>query len=374
MGFSSPIPLLSFSRIAARDLAQRSGHAHDADAAMTAAIDWLCRAHDVTGDGGVSYGYSLRGGWRPSYIETTGYITNTFFNLAHELGRTEYRERAIRMARWLTGVQNPDGSFGNPSIGVRKGIVFDTGQDLFGLVRGNQETEERALLGAARRAGRWLVDIADASGRWTRSTHNGIPHVYNTRTAWALLELHRLEPDPEYERVARANLDWGVSCQQRSGFFDECAFERGVAPFTHTIAYAIRGLWESSRLVAEPSWERAAIRGAEAMLSALQPDGFLPGEIEPSGRATARYCCLTGNCQIAIVWSKLYVVTGEPRWRDGAVRALRYVMRVQDLLTTDADTRGAIKGSHPIWGGYSPFTYPNWATKFFVDALLLARG
>ncbi|MBC8072612.1 MAG: hypothetical protein IAG13_30100, partial [Deltaproteobacteria bacterium] len=43
-------------------------------------------------------------------------------------------------------------------------------------------------------------------------------------------------------------------------------------------------------------------------------------------------------------------------------------------LTTDAETRGAIKGSHPIWGGYSPFTYPNWATKFFVDALLLARG
>ena len=33
-------------------------------------------------------------------------------------------------------------------------------------------------------------------------------------------------------------------------------------------------------------------------------------------------------------------------------------------------TRGGIKGSHPIWGGYDPFRYPNWAAKFFVDALL----
>ncbi|MGF1595582.1 MAG: hypothetical protein ACFCVK_01410 [Acidimicrobiales bacterium] len=35
------------------------------------------------------------------------------------------------------------------------------------------------------------------------------------------------------------------------------------------------------------------------------------------------------------------------------------------------EIRGAIKGSHPIWGRYAPLGYPNWATKFFLDALLL---
>jgi hypothetical protein len=33
--------------------------------------------------------------------------------------------------------------------------------------------------------------------------------------------------------------------------------------------------------------------------------------------------------------------------------------------------RGGIKGSHPIWGGYDPFRYPNWAAKFFIDAMMM---
>jgi hypothetical protein len=33
--------------------------------------------------------------------------------------------------------------------------------------------------------------------------------------------------------------------------------------------------------------------------------------------------------------------------------------------------RGGIKGSHPINGGYHPWQYPNWAAKFFADALML---
>jgi hypothetical protein len=32
-----------------------------------------------------------------------------------------------------------------------------------------------------------------------------------------------------------------------------------------------------------------------------------------------------------------------------------------------------VAGSFPIWGRYAPLSYPNWAAKFFVDALLLER-
>ena len=46
-------------------------------------------------------------------------------------------------------------------------------------------------------------------------------------------------------------------------------------------------------------------------------------------------------------------------------------MRCQDLATPNPAVRGAIKGSQPIWGRYAPFSYPNWATKFFIDAVLL---
>ena len=366
------IPIAVFTRIAARDLAPVPDRAHDVDVHVGAAIDWLCRAHDQPGDDGVSYGYSLRGGWRPSYIETTGYIACTFFNLAHLMHKAEYRERAIRMVHWLRSVQNDDGSFSNPNYADGSGIVFDTGQDLFGLVRAWHETKDEVFLESARRAGEWLVRVADETGRWTQNTHLSIPHVYNSRVAWALLELHDAAPTPEFLRVARANLDWAAS-EQREGWFDSCAFALVVAPFTHTIAYAIRGLWESSRIVADDAWERAAIRGADVVLSRLTTEGFLPGQIDVDGRPAARYCCLTGNAQMAIVWTKLHAHTGELRYRDAAIKATRYVMRTQDIETTDLDVRGAIKGSQPIWGRYSPFTYPNWATKFFLDALLGVR-
>ena len=53
---------------------------------VRAAVQWLCRAQDVSGDGGVARSYSLvynpffkRRGWTPSYPETTGYIIPTFF-------------------------------------------------------------------------------------------------------------------------------------------------------------------------------------------------------------------------------------------------------------------------------------------------------
>jgi hypothetical protein len=359
-------PLVSFGAVALRDLVGR-GAAAPAQAALAAAVEWLLRAHD-RGAGGVSYGYCLRGGWRPPYRETSGYILETFFDLARRPQFEACRPRALAVARWLASVQEPDGSISNPRFGG-DGIVFDTGQVLHGLVRAHAETGDRDFLAAAERAGAWLVRVADAGGRWTRHTYRGIPHVYNARVAWALLRLHALRPLADYERVARANLDWALA-EQTPGGFESCAFEPGVPPFTHTLAYAIRGLLESGALLGDARYLDAARRGADAVLRHLRADGFLPGRIGADGAARAAYCCLTGNCQMSIIWRMLAERTGDPRYRDAALRALDFVRARQDCRTRDRDVRGAIQGSHPIWGGYAPFSYPNWAAKFFVDALL----
>jgi uncharacterized protein YyaL (SSP411 family) len=366
------LPILTFAAIAARDA---SGKPHPLSAPqrhLDAAVEWLVRAHDHGQDGGVSYGYSLRGGWRPPYRETTGYIAETFFDLARTTGRAEYRERAIQMCRWLGRVQNPDGSISNPAFDPGRGIVFDTGQVLHGLVRGFEETGDPEILKAAEQAGDWLTTVADGDRRWTRSTHKGIPHVYNTRSAWALLRLHRAKPTADREAVGRANLDWALS-QRRGGYYDQNAFDAGMPPFTHTIAYAIRGLLESGLLLGDARYTEAAEASARAVAGQLRGDGFLPGTIDVDGRPRADYCCLTGNCQMAIVWGRLYERGRDELFRRSAVSALRYVMGWQDIATSTAAVRGAIKGSQPVWGAYSRLTFPNWPTKFFVDAMLLAR-
>lgn len=362
--------LLSFTKLALSDLLGFRPEAADREAHLLAAEEWLKRAHDQGADGGVSYGYSIRGGWRPSYRETSGYIATTFFDLARHRNHPDYRERALRICRWLLSVQNQDGSFSNPRYGDA-GIVFDTGQDLFGLVRAFEETGEAVFKEGAVRAADWLTNIADGQGRWTRNEHLGTPHVYNTRTAWALLRMNQVEYSAERERVARVNLDWAFSEQRPSGFFAECAFERGMAPFTHTIAYATRGLLECGELLRDDRYHNAAQHCADAALKHLREDGFLPGQITIDGKAAATYCCLTGNCQFAIVWAKLFDRSGNEDYRRGAIRAVDYVMRCQDIHTANLDIRGAIKGSQPIWGKYAPFSFPNWPAKFFVDAILM---
>ncbi|GAB4377647.1 MAG: hypothetical protein Kow00121_27710 [Elainellaceae cyanobacterium] len=338
---------------------------------LEAAIQWLKRAHDYSPDGGVSWGYSLKGAWRDSYRETSGYIAETFFDLAKYTQDKDAWQRAMAVSQWLVDIQDADGSIANTRYGTG-GIVFDTGQVLQGLVRAYEETEAPQFLQAANAAGDWLVRVADETGRWTRNTHNGIPHVYNSRVAWILLKLHQLSPDADRERVARANLDWAVS-QQHNGWFEQCAFVLDVAPFTHTIAYAIRGLLEAGLLLEESTYLNAAIAGAKAVMQHVRKDGFIPGQIDVDGSPVGRYCCLTGNCQMAIIWLKLFEHTGEAEYYQAASQSLQYVMACQDILTSDLNVRGGIKGSHPIIGTYTRLSYPNWATKFFIDALLLLQ-
>ena len=93
---STPTTTVSFARVALDDLLGRRRTPADPEAHLLAAEAWLCRAHDMGGNGGVSWGYSLRGGWRPSYPETSGYIATTFLRLARDR-HPSYRQRALHI-------------------------------------------------------------------------------------------------------------------------------------------------------------------------------------------------------------------------------------------------------------------------------------
>jgi hypothetical protein len=85
----------------------------------------------------------------------------------------------------------------------------------------------------------------------------------------------------------------------------------------------------------------------------------------------ARWTCVTGNAQMAIVWQRLTMETGESSWKAHAKRANRFNLSTQTVAAADEAVRGGIPGSYPRSGGYMKNRYPNWATKFFMDALIL---
>ena len=343
---------------------------------LAAAIDWLCRAQDMregkADAGGVSAGWSFEDGWLPGYPETTGYIIETFLAAAEILGRPELVQRAQRMIDWELSLQDEEGAFpghfGEPGSHP---VIFNQGQIMHGMLAGYLQLGRKDCLEAAVRAGYWLVRHQEPEGHWLRYEHNGIPHVYNTRATWALVATAAISDERSLREAAVRHLEWALARQTESGWFRENAFETGKSPFTHTIAYAIRGFLESGLILGEERYVEAALRAARALAQVQREDGWLAGTYADDWRADARYCCLTGVAQMAINWLRCAQALGESALREPAARGLRYLKARQRLTDTDPAVRGGIAGSFPIWGAYSRFEFPNWAAKFFADALMM---
>ncbi len=338
---------------------------------VQAAVRWLCKAQDMTGDGGVSAHFSLRHGWLPSYPETTGYIIPTMFDYYQCCGERDFYLRAIKMADFILSIQNHDGSIYGGEVGFSRGkTVFDTGQILFGLTRAFRETGDERYRAAAMKAGEWLISVQEDDGAWRQYEYGGMAHVYNTRVAWGLLQLHDITGDGRYLRSARQNIDWALSKQAANYWFSENAFTPFDSPFTHTIAYALEGILESGVYLGEDAYIKATLDSAQTLLRCLASGDFFKGTYDSQWNSRAHYSCLTGNAQISIIFLRCYQLTQMAGYRDAAKRLNEFLKKKQ-WVDGNKNIYGAIAGSCPIHGEYMPFSFPNWAAKFFIDAILL---
>ncbi len=343
---------------------------------LRAAIDWLCRAQDIRADqtdaGGVSAGWSFEDGWLPSYPETSGYIIETFLAAAKILDRPELIGRAHRIIDWELSIQQSDGAFpghfGEPGSHP---VIFNTGQIMHGMIAGYTQLGRQECLDAALQAGHWLARQQDADGGWWRFEHNGVPHTYNTRGTWALLATALIAGEAKLKAAAIRNLEWALAQQTASGWFANNAFTPERLPFTHTIAYAIRGFLECGVLLGEERYIAAAEKAARAVAKVQRQDGWLAGTYDANWRGAASYCCLTGVAQMGLNWLRLAGERGAEDLREHAHSGLNYLKRNHRLSDPNPAFRGALAGSTPIWGRYSMFEFPNWAAKFFADALMM---
>jgi hypothetical protein len=121
----------------------------------------------------------------------------------------------------------------------------------------------------------------------------------------------------------------------------------------------------------EEKYLKAAVKGAVILRDAFLSQGFLNGRYNRNWTGSEYMIC-TGCAQMSIIWLKLYKLTGENAFFEAANRMLNLLIFIQlRALDEKEDTQGAMPGSFPLWGRYEPFAFPNWATKFFCDALIL---
>ncbi|MDE2091942.1 MAG: hypothetical protein KGJ08_08595, partial [Gammaproteobacteria bacterium] len=279
-------------------------------------------------------------------------------------------------AAWESDIQLPEG-------GVRAGTldapqivptIFNTGQVMHGWVSAWRLTREPRFRDSLIRAAEWLLAAQDADGAWRRFASPFAAHqvnTYNTRVAFALARAGKALQEPRFTEAAVRNVRWALTQMRGNGWLENNDLEDNDRPLTHTIAYAVRGILEVGLITANTAFVDAAARIAHAVAATQRRDGALPGRLDAGWKPAARWSCVTGNAQMAINWQRLGRETGDHIWKTPAEKANRFNLSVQDLSAAAPGIRGGIPGSHPLRGAYMSRRFPNWAAKFFMDALLL---
>jgi len=350
---------------------------------INAAIKWLLLSQINGHSGGSSGSYCFEAGWAPPYPETTGYIIPTLIRYAKQTNNESIIRNAIMMGDWEISIQLSTGAV-RGGVGVNDyPIVFNTGQVMIGWIELFNETKDNKYLNAAKNAGDWLISIQDEDGKWSKDTYNNNPHAYHSRVAWPLLWLGEVSSENKYKIAGEKNIRWVMSKSCANGWFDESGFNKGEPALTHTIAYTIRGLLESSCFLDDQLKDDVRLKvfqAAETLLKKFEINkpgpyaapNLLSASFDQDWKARAGYSCLTGNAQIAIIWLKAYRLQDDHRYLNAALKMIDQLKSIQILRSRNTNINGAISGSYPIWGNYFKNCFPNWATKFFADAIILS--
>lgn len=364
-------------RLGLRDLLGRGTfQARDNREQAKAAVDWIKRAQDATPDAGVSMMYCVRQGWRASYPETTGYIIPTLLAYAEVAGDGDCRQRALAMADWLIDIQMDCGGIQAGGIDAAEKVptIFNTGQVLFGFVAAYKETGDEKYRAAARKATDWLADSQKQDGSWTKfaSPYAAFrDNTYNARTAAGIYEVYEITADGRYLDAAVKNFKLALERQNPDGWFSKNCLSDRSRPLLHTIGYTFEGIVRVGTALADEQLIRAAELTGRALIRQQKKDGSLPGRFDADWRPCVKWSCLTGVAQVALSWSLLHRTLPDDGFLEAAKKANTFLKSTQDLAHSNPGIRGAIKGSHPVFGKYCEYGFPNWATKFFVDSLLL---
>lgn len=338
---------------------------------------WLLRSWSSCGKHGSASFYSRIyhpfKGWDYPYPETTGYIIPTLLRYGVQYA-PEYITVAEDLAGWLIGLQDQCGLF---QAGVYRGVsgkpsVFNTAQIIFGLVAYYQHSNNLFYLEAAHKAAKWLAQVQEPDGSWlSYAYHRNFSPSYYTRVAWPMLLVWRHTGDKTvYQKACKALTLIGER-RNENGTVTGWGFRPDKPAFTHTIAYTIEGFLESALLLKEQGGDfwRFGEQAALELLRRYEVRGRLAGAYDEQWTGDFRFRCLTGNCQIALCWLRLYGISGDVRLLNAAIKMVHEVSRRQ-FRRRGSPNDGGIPGSWPVWGPYLTLRYPNWAVKFYMDLLM----
>ena len=354
---------------------------HSDGETLSAALAWLKRAQDICAGNGVSAAFYLSRGWDVAYPETSGYIAASLLAYGRLTKDPSFIERAVQIGDWEIEIQTEGGGvLSRPTRTITR--VFNTGQVILGWCSLFEATGEQKYLDAAMRAGDYLLKNQEADGTWKKDTYCG-PRTYHARVDWALLRLTKISGEIKYRKRSLKNISWIMKQAKPNGWFSNCGFHNEL-PNMHVISYTLRGLLEccfadeslDRNLEISPALIKAAGAICEAAVTCPVENilGMIPSSFDRNWNTIRIDSCLTGNAQFACFLYRLSQFTNDKNYAESAhiiVTALKKTLIIDSLLP---DISGALAGSFPLYSGYMNQSWPNWATKFLSDAIMMKNN
>ncbi|GJM33497.1 MAG: hypothetical protein DHS20C18_24980 [Saprospiraceae bacterium] len=342
---------------------------------LQAGMQWLLRSVDVTNGKGSSAYYHLLHGWAPAYPETTGYLIETLLALGKHLNEPQADRAAMQCVNWLCDIQSVDGSIPSDFGGKGNPIIFDNGQILFGFLAAYKYSGDKKYRSSLDSCSRWLLQqINKEQNTWTK--HQYVPNyspAYNTRVIWALLAVNEILKDEDLQ-LSMINV-LAHYCQkiQSNGVITDWGFHPKHAAYTHTIAYTIRGILESSILLKDESSFNKALWISDTLMKQVNQDGAIAGKYDERWNGQYNFVCPVGHAQLSILFGRLYQLTERTDYLEFSQKLLNEIVDCQSLNTW-SPFYGGIPGSKPFYGPYQRWKCINWGAKFFLDALLFQHA
>lgn len=346
------------------------------------AIGWLYKSFEVTGRKGFSIGCDLRKGWRAPYSETTGYIIPTLYRYASLYNISKAHDIATDAAHWLLSIQNQDGSIidfvgSSKSPVTRPPVIFNTGQDLFGLIAAFHATGNEMFINGAKKAAYWIISHQEKEGLWKDHTSFGSEGIaaYYSHVTWPLYLVGKLLGDSKISDSASISLNRILGLVNKNLSMTNWGFNKNASGFTHTIAYTIEGMIEQGLLengITSKSFDMAKSISLKT-IELLEKHNRLAGSYDLNWKGDYSYICMPGNCQMALIYLRLFDLLGDKRFFESAKRVLEpvYKHQITNGVFILRETKGAIPASWPpILGKYMRWLFPNWAVKYFVDSMM----
>jgi hypothetical protein len=298
---------------------------------------------------------------------------------AQEFGQEDIARAALKMADWEIDVQMSSGAVQGGAVcspDQQTAAAFNTGMVADGWMSAYEHAGDKAYLEAALRASLFLANDLDEYGFFRTNgdfVSAGEVKTYTCLCAWAMYRAALASDDSFLKESAIRSIETALEQRNEAGWFKNNCLTHSQAPLTHTIGYALQGIFEVGVLADRPDFVAAARDSLAGALSSLQQNGYLSARLDHNWKPQADYVCLTGSVQLAILCFRFFEQFNEAQFLEAGHRLTSFVKATQLLASTNKSMVGAIAGSYPILGEYMVGGYPNWATKYFIDALMLQR-